>query len=109
MFHCKTCPEQEFEALSDLRKHQWAAHPERYKTVGFPTNKRPKPGTAAHKRWRESISKGRRRQKESVTDYVGKALTNGNMSVDELLEEFETQRKFLDDVISLVTEIRNRK
>ena len=87
--HCKSCPNETFHSIKELRKHQWAAHPEWYARLRKPKVK---------------IAK-----QNSVRQYIGKAITNGNMTVDELLEEFKTQQKFLEDVIALIIEIRNRK
>jgi hypothetical protein len=120
-FQCKKCPTIPlFHSVSELRKHQWAAHADAYKKVRKTLKSRHgaglKPGTPEHDAWRAKISASRRAQhtSNSVRAYRAKAAelitasANGRMTVDDLLEEFQSQRKFLDDVISLISGMRGQ-
>ena len=119
--HCKLCGESEdvkFTTISDLRKHQWAAHKERYAKLSKPAPSKKRPHGPE---WAKKISAGRRkgiaaRKKaglpaQSVTSVRAyrvtaekaiQAAVNGDMKVSVLLDELKEQQKFLNDVVGLI-------
>lgn len=111
--HCKRCPRQKFKTVSDLRKHQWRAHPELYANVHQTTA-----AAVEAERNRARTAKARAVQAElratrtdiTVRQFIDEPQSaNGDMRVSELLTELEGQSQFIHKVIALVSGIQTRQ
>ena len=100
MLHCKKCDGQAFRTISALRKHQWAKHAETFKNTLVAMTRAPK--GAAAKRWKPK--RGRPR-KVLVKLQVSPNGQQPPLLARDLLAQLQTQQRFLNDVVSLVSGI----
>ena len=106
MTHCKKCDGLEFHSISELRKHQWSAHREQYAKVTTSTARQ-----AQLKKWREQSKARRDKAKALVVNarQVVEAHRRGKngyrapMLATDLLAQLQTQQKFVNDVVSLIS------
>lgn len=113
-FRCMSCGEAGiFNSITELRQHQWSAHRERFKNLMASAKNRKyrKPGDkkteAQRAKWREAKALER---KLNPKEAVRKFLANGSppdMSVAELLDTLLDQKKFIDDVIALISSLQS--
>lgn len=112
--HCKQCDgDVTFPSLSELRKHQWSAHPKMFKTMG--QSKKAKKAKAAREAKKLASTETalvpavevrktvRQLKMGKLADQIDSG--NGNMSALELLEKLQDQRTFMNDVVSLIENI----
>ena len=101
MIHCRLCDTRPFRDISTLRKHQWAAHAEL-----FAKTRKSLQSPAVRKKRAAGLRHAAARRKLSVVrlEEVPKR-PNGRMLASELLTQLQSQQRFLNDVVSLVSGI----
>ena len=120
LFHCRKCndPTIVFGSVGYLRKHQWAAHRETYANTimaargnAYAKKKRGRPpATTESKLTRRHAWRKEKKMREShglIKDALAK-VRNGDMRISDVIDELSSQRKFLDDMISMLTEMQGR-
>lgn len=98
--HCYRC-NTEYANFSELRKHQWAAHPKKYKARRNSFSWSPE----QHAKYRATIAAKKLGKELTVRQVIG-VYNNGTpkpeMTAKELLDKLVSQRDFMNDVCSLV-------
>ena len=77
MPHCNAC-NNDFKDISELRKHQWAAHKTFYK------------------------NNTKKRMANKAAKTLPSVKMNGNLSAQDLLERLKIQRDFMNDIVDMV-------
>jgi len=97
---CRRCQDRpQFDTIGELRKHQWAAHPETYKKTIKAMIKSRHPLAV-----RKKIGEGVHRHYTARRVASVKLLGNGLLASD-LLKELQGQQKFMNDVVALVSSL----
>ena len=122
-YHCRKCPDDQskFKTIRELRQHQWAAHREAYEPT-IRAAQRNNRAAKEKKLTRRHAWRKEAKERESATRKVGRPpsvrmqieqsldkFRNGDMRVSDVIEELQTQRQFLDDMLSMLTEIAQSK
>lgn len=101
MLHCKKCDGQAFRTISALRKHQWAKHAETFKNALVAMTRASKRAAAE----RQDKPKRGRPRKVLVKLQVSPNGQQPPLLARDLLAQLQTQQRFLNDVVSLVSGI----
>ena len=101
--HCKLCdPGQEFPTVGLLRKHQHAAHAERYSILHSPT---PAANLSARAEEMDIASLPLRQMIHRAGAFIGNSAngaTAPNITVADLLDGLKKDRQALDDIIGII-------
>lgn len=103
---CRKCAGSQFTSISELRRHQWERHPEMFHNLQKAAQKALR-HPAVRKQRAEAVKRYHKARRKALLP-LAPAL-NGDMRVSELLVELQSQQRFMNDVVALISGILARR